>query len=215
VSGKVINSKSKLNLEGAAVKVYDSFGDLKTQVTSLANGSYQVTIPCGGTYRFEASKPNYTSQEKTITTASKNLDEIKDVDFELANLEDFTIKEGKNEKIDINPIFFEYDKWDVTPQAIIELDRVVYVLNNFPKVKIRIESHTDSRGKDAYNMKLSDNRAKSTQTYILSKGIDPTRIESAIGYGEMRLKNQCKSGVKCSEEEHFINRRSDFIITEK
>ncbi len=215
VSGKVINSKSKLNLEGATVKVFDSFGDLKAEVTSHANGSYQVTIPCGGTYRFVASKPNYTTQEKQVTTGLNNRGEIKDVDFELANLEDFTVKEGKNEKIDINSIFFEYDKWDITPQAVTELDKVVYVMNAFPKVKIRIESHTDSRGKDAYNIKLSDNRAKSTQTYIISKGIDPSRIESAIGYGEMRLKNKCKNGVKCTEEEHFINRRSDFIITEK
>lgn len=215
VSGKVISSKAKLNLEGATVKVFDSFGDLKTQTTTLADGRYQVSIPCGKTYRLEASKPDYASQDKSVTTGSKNLDEIKDIDFELAKLEDFTVKEGKNEKIDINPIFFEYDKWDITPQAVVELDRVAYVMNAFPKVKIRIESHTDSRGKDAYNMVLSDNRAKATQTYILSKGIDPSRIESAIGYGEKRLKNRCKNGVKCTEEEHFVNRRSDFIITEK
>lgn len=215
VSGKVINSKSKLSLEGAIVKVYDSFGDLKAEIATLANGNYQVTIPCGGTYRFIASKPNFSSQEKPVTTGSKNLDEIKDIDFELSNLEDFTkIDEGK-QKIDINPIFFEYDKWDITPQAVIELDKVVYVMNTFPKVKIKIESHTDCRGKDAYNMVLSDNRAKSTQTYILSKGIDPSRIESAIGYGEKRLRNRCKNGVKCSEDEHFVNRRSDFIVIDK
>ena len=88
-------------------------------------------------------------------------------------------------------------------------------MSKFPKIKIKIESHTDSRGKDAYNMKLSDARAKSTQTYILSKGIDPSRIESAIGYGESRLTNKCKNGVKCTEAEHLANRRSDFIVIEK
>ncbi|MGC4041385.1 MAG: OmpA family protein [Flavobacterium sp.] len=96
-----------------------------------------------------------------------------------------------------------------------ELDKVVFVMEKFPVVKIKIESHTDSRGGDAYNLKLSDARAKSTQDYILAKGIDPSRIESAIGYGESRLKNKCSNGVKCSEEEHFVNRRSDFIIIEK
>ena len=88
-------------------------------------------------------------------------------------------------------------------------------MTNFPKVKIRIESHTDSRGKDLYNLKLSDNRAKSTQTYILSKGVAPERIESAVGFGETRLRNECSNGVKCSEDKHFVNRRSDFIIVEK
>ncbi|MGK4567687.1 OmpA family protein [Flavobacterium sp. 3HN19-14] len=115
----------------------------------------------------------------------------------------------------MNPIFFEYDKWDITPQAADELDRVVYVMQKFPNVKIKIESHTDSRGKDAYNLKLSDKRAKSTQQYIISKGIDSSRIESAIGYGESRPVNRCKNGVKCSEEEHLKNRRSDFIVIQK
>ncbi|MEO8515913.1 MAG: OmpA family protein [Flavobacterium sp.] len=215
VSGKVTNTKSKEVLESATIKVFDSFGDIKSETTTLADGTYKISVPCNGTYRLQASKPEFSTQDKSVTSGSKNLDEIKDIDFELSKLEDFTVKEGKNEKIDINPIFFEYDKWDITPQAVAELDRVVFVMSSFPKLKIRIESHTDSRGKDAYNMVLSDNRAKATQTYIISKGIDPNRIESAIGYGEKRLKNKCKNGVKCTEEEHFVNRRSDFIITEK
>ncbi|MGH2665543.1 OmpA family protein [Flavobacterium sp.] len=215
VSGKVIASKTKLSLDGVIIKVFDSFGDYKTEVTTLANGDYLVTIPCGGAYRLEASKPSYISQEKTVTTGTKNLEEIKGVNFELANLDDFTVIEDNKKKVDINPIFFEYDKWGITPQAVIELDKVVYVMSNFPKVKIKIESHTDSRGKDSYNMNLSDKRAKSTRDYILSKGIDPGRIESAIGYGEKRLRNKCSNGVKCTEEEHLLNRRSDFIIIEE
>jgi outer membrane protein OmpA-like peptidoglycan-associated protein/tetratricopeptide (TPR) repeat protein len=215
VSGKVVNSKSKLALEGATIKVFDSFGDYKTEVITLQDGTFQVTIPCNGAYRLAASKVNYTTQEKSVTTGTKNREEIKDINFELANLEDFIVKDDKNEKIDINPIFFDYDKWNITPQAAVELDKVVYVMSTFPNVKIRIESHTDSRGKDTYNVALSDNRAKSTQTYILSKGIDPSRIESAIGYGEKRLKNKCSNGVKCTEEEHFKNRRSDFIVIQK
>ena len=68
---------------------------------------------------------------------------------------------------------------------------------------------------DDYNLKLSDERAKSTQAYLISKGIDVARIKSAIGYGETRLTNKCANGVKCSEGEHFANRRSDFIVIEK
>ncbi|TGD58540.1 OmpA family protein [Flavobacterium humi] len=215
VSGKVINAKSKLSLDGAIVKVFDSFGDYKTEVTTLPNGEYQVTIPCGGSYRLQASKTKFVPQEKEVITGLKNQDQIKDVNFELANLDDFVVIEDNKKKVDINPIFFEYDKWGITPQAVIELDKVVYVMNTFPKVKIKIESHTDSRGKDLYNMMLSDKRAKATQEYILSKGIDPGRIESAIGYGEKRLRNRCSNGVKCSDEEHLLNRRSDFIIIEE
>ena len=77
---------------------------------------------------------------------------------------------------------------------------------------IKIESHTDSRGSDRYNMKLSDRRAKSTQEYLLSREIAPERIESAIGYGESQLVNGCSNGVKCTEEEHQLNRRTEFKI---
>jgi outer membrane protein OmpA-like peptidoglycan-associated protein len=77
---------------------------------------------------------------------------------------------------------------------------------------IRIESHTDSRGSRAYNKYLSDKRAKSTRDYLIRQGIDPSRIESAIGYGEERLLNECEDNVPCSREKHQQNRRSEFII---
>ena len=77
---------------------------------------------------------------------------------------------------------------------------------------IKIEAHTDSRGTASYNEKLSDRRAKSTRDYILSRGLDASRIQSAIGYGEKQLVNKCKDRVKCTEEEHQENRRSKFII---
>jgi len=77
---------------------------------------------------------------------------------------------------------------------------------------IKIGSHTDSRGSKVYNEYLSDKRAKSTRAYIISKGIAPERIESAIGYGENRLLNECNGTVRCTEEQHYLNRRSEFII---
>ena len=116
-------------------------------------------------------------------------------------------------QIVLNPIFFDFDKANIRTDAEYELENIVDVLRNNPNMVIKIESHTDSRGSDRYNMKLSDRRAKSTKDYILSRGIDPSRIESAIGYGETQLLNKCTNGVKCSKEEHQINRRSYFYIT--
>lgn len=118
-------------------------------------------------------------------------------------------------KIKVDPIYFEYNKWDITPQAETELNKILFAMEKFPNVKIKIESHTDARGSDSYNLKLSDNRAKSTMDYLISQGVDPNRIESATGYGETRLKNKCRNRVKCSEEDHFVNRRSDFIVISK
>ena len=215
VSGKVINAKTKTVISQATVKVYDQFGDAVTETTTDNAGLYTVTVPCEKRLKLIASKANHSNDEKEVVINDKNALETKDVDFELSNYDDLIVKENNQEKIIVNPIYFDYNKWDITPRAEAELDRVVFAMQKFPNVKIKIESHTDSRGKDAYNKKLSDNRAKATQGYIISKGIDATRIESAIGYGESRLTNKCKNGVKCTEEEHLANRRSEFIVIEK
>jgi outer membrane protein OmpA-like peptidoglycan-associated protein/tetratricopeptide (TPR) repeat protein len=216
ITGKVTGIKSKLPIQGATVNAYNEFGDLITSTTTDANGYYKLTVPCGKKIKTVATKINYSTEEKEVVTQDKNDFEIPDIDFELSNYDDLVAKDKEGEeKIIINPIFFEFDKWNIGKQAAEELDKVVFVLQKFPNVKIKIESHTDSRGKDAYNMKLSDNRAKSTQTYILSKGVDPTRIESAIGYGESRLTNKCTNGVKCTEDEQLANRRSNFIVIQK
>jgi len=215
ISGKVTDAKSSQPVEDATVKVFDSFGDLVAEATTVADGSYKITAPCNKKLKLLANKTGYSTDSKDAETKNVNDAEIHDVNFQLTKYEDLVKKERGEEKIIVNPIYFDYDKWDITPQAAKELDRVVFVMQNFPNVKIKIESHTDSRGKDAYNLKLSDNRAKSTQRYIISKGIDPARIESATGYGESRLVNRCANGVKCTEAEHLMNRRSDFIVTGK
>ena len=113
----------------------------------------------------------------------------------------------------INSIYFDLNKSDIRKDASIELDKIVEVLTNNPEIKIELGSHTDSRGSDTYNLKLSDRRAKSSAKYITSKGIAKDRI-TGIGYGETKLRNQCSNGVKCSKEEHAQNRRTEFKITE-
>ena len=215
ISGLVVNTKSRVFLNEVAIKVYNATGDLITETTTDAEGKYKVTVPCEMKVKLIASKVNYSNDEKEVETKKVNEEEIKDVNFELSNYADLVKEDHGREIIIVNPIFFDYDKWEITPQAIVELDRVVFTMEKFPNLRIKIESHTDSRGKDAYNMKLSDNRAKATQVYIISKGINAERIESAIGYGESRPVNKCKNGVKCTEEEYSKNRRSDFIIIQK
>ena len=104
------------------------------------------------------------------------------------------------------------NKSDIRPDAAQELNKIVEVMKEYPQMIIKVEAHTDSRGSDRYNETLSDKRAKSTASYIISQGIEENRIESAIGYGEKQLLNGCRNGVKCSNEEHDLNRRSEFII---
>ena len=108
-------------------------------------------------------------------------------------------------------VYFDFDKSNIRPDAAKELDKVVQVMNEYPQLLIEAGSHTDSRGKDKYNMDLSERRAKSTVDYIVSRGISLDRI-TYKGYGETQLVNNCTNGVKCSREEHQLNRRTEFKI---
>lgn len=215
ISGKATDRKSKSPLTDVTIVAYNSYNEVLAETKTNFDGKYAVTVPCNKTVRLVATKTNYSDDEKTVETTKENEGEITDVNFELSNYDDLVVKKQGVEKVDVNPIYFDYDKYDITPLAVEELSKVVFIMKKFPNIKIKIESHTDSRGKDSYNLKLSDNRAKSTRDYIVSQGIDASRIESAIGYGETRLINKCKNGVKCTEAEHLLNRRSDFIIIQK
>lgn len=215
ISGMAIDHKSKLPLTDVVIMGYNSFSDVLGETKTNYEGKYALVVPCGKVVKMMAAKPNYSSDEKTVETTLENGGEIPNINFELSNYDDLVVKKKGVEKVDVKPIYFDYDKYDITPLAIEELAKVVFIMQKFPNIRIKIESHTDSRGKDAYNLKLSDNRAKSTRDYLISQNIDASRIESAIGYGESRLINKCKNGVKCTEEEHLLNRRSDFIIIQK
>ena len=215
ISGMAVDRKTKLPLTDVTIMAYNSFKEVLGETKTNYEGKYAITVPCNKVVNMIAAKPNYSSDERTVETTKENEREIPNVNFELSNYDDLVVKKKGVEMVDVKPIYFDYDKYDITPLAVEELTKVVFIMQKFPNIRIKIESHTDSRGKDSYNLKLSDNRAKSTRDYIVSQGIDASRIESAIGYGESRLINKCKNGVKCTEEEHLLNRRSDFIIIQK
>jgi outer membrane protein OmpA-like peptidoglycan-associated protein len=115
-----------------------------------------------------------------------------------------------NSYINLDMILYDYDKWNLRPESIIELDKLVKLMKS-NNLKVELSSHTDSRGNDEYNERLSQNRSESCVNYIISKGISPSRI-IAKGYGEYRLKNKCANDVECTEEEHQQNRRTELRI---
>jgi len=113
----------------------------------------------------------------------------------------------------LNNIFYDFDKWDILPESEFELDNIVKLMTDNPGWKVELGSHTDSRGTDSYNELLSQKRSDSAVGYVISKGIDKSRI-IAKGYGESQLVNHCANGVKCSPEDHRKNRRTEFKILE-
>ncbi|AXG72802.1 flagellar motor protein MotB [Flavobacterium arcticum] len=217
LTGVVTDATSGAPIEGVTIKASDVYGEVvgTGDVITDARGKYTLEqVPCNYYIMVGAFKKGYSTDTDDVTTPDAPSGEVR-MDFELIRYDNLITKEDSIEKIKIEPIYFDFDKYDITPQAATELDKVVFVLEKFTDIIIKIESHTDSRGEDDYNILLSNNRAKATYAYILSKGIAPERIESVKGYGELQLRNKCSNGVKCTEEEHLYNRRSDFIIVKK
>jgi outer membrane protein OmpA-like peptidoglycan-associated protein len=114
--------------------------------------------------------------------------------------------------MNLRPIYFDFREHKIRSDAAGELDLVAQVMRLDPSIRIDLRSHTDSRASTEYNDALSQRRANSTRQYLIEQGIGGDRI-SAKGYGERQLINACVEGMECSEEDHQLNRRTEFIIT--
>jgi outer membrane protein OmpA-like peptidoglycan-associated protein/tetratricopeptide (TPR) repeat protein len=212
LEGLVVEERTGACIANADVVLFSENQNILQETKTDSTGFYRFTqlLDCKKTYLVKASKERYTEDQKELITTSENtLTNFREL--QITNLDSLIVAN----KIVIDPIYFDFDKDYIREDAALELNKVVDVMLLYPNMVIKIESHTDSRGVDSYNLKLSDRRAKSTRDYIISQGIEADRIESAIGYGETRLINNCANGVPCTKEEHELNRRSDFIILER
>lgn len=206
VSGVMYDELTKEPLNKVMVSLLDVNGKVIETFFTKEDGKYEFKeIGCDKTYTILGERVVYKSDMKDFVTSPKNEDKST-IDLYLKPL-------IIDNEIVINPIYFDYDKSNIRPDAAYELENIVAVMREHPKMIIKVESHTDSRGRDKYNLKLSDRRAKSTRDYLFSRGIATDRIQSAIGYGESQILNECKNGVKCTDKKHEENRRSKFIIT--
>jgi outer membrane protein OmpA-like peptidoglycan-associated protein len=131
--------------------------------------------------------------------------------FFLGTIDLDSIQIGK--RFQLNNIYYDFDKWDIRSEAAVTLDKVATFLKDNPSIKVELGSHTDARGRDEYNLTLSDKRAESAVNYLVEHhGLDPERITHK-GYGETQLANRCDDGVVCTEAEHQQNRRTEIKIT--
>ncbi|HEY8401041.1 MAG TPA: OmpA family protein [Cytophagaceae bacterium] len=199
-------------LEGVLVKLINEKGDTLTAINSGEEGKFKYEVDPETRYTIIASKDGYLTQQYEFNTIGKKVpyselqpgENLFDIPFKGIIL---PIKEV-GVTIVIDNIYYDFDKWDIRPDAAIELYKIVELLNNNPDIKIELSSHTDERGSANYNRNLSQKRAQSAVNYIISKGIDKDRL-TAKGYGEDKpiVKNAQ------TEEDHARNRRTEFTIT--
>ena len=192
----------------AEVSILDENYQLVEKVNVGEDASYVFTIACDKKYIVLATKKDYFPTEKVIETPDEG--GVVDLILELKHKE-ICPPNDLGCRLSLQPIYFDYDKSSVRADAAVELAKILAALRKYNELVIHIESHTDSRGNDRYNEKLSNRRANSTLNWLIERGISESRL-SAKGYGEYQLVNHCGNDTECTEEEHQLNRRSMFII---
>ncbi len=182
---------------------------------SKTGDNYNSDLILNKQYLLIGSKQGFTSD--TVKFSTNDIKETTTIE-KVLNLKPKVILVKRNERIKLQNLYYKLDKfaaneaemedWTLAQQS---LDYMLSIMTKYPDMTIELSSHTDSRGSDKYNLELSQKRAVGVKDYLVSKGIERSKIV-AKGYGETRLVNQCKNGVKCSDEEHLQNRRTEFRI---
>nr|WP_294776074.1 OmpA family protein [uncultured Flavobacterium sp.] len=210
--GVITDEDTKAVLPNTKLVLMDEKFNKVKETVSDAEGKYEFTeVDCGAKYYVNASLEDYETKEVPVIIGTESGKTELNIELKTKTCR---VKVGDDlaDCFKINIIYFDLDKWNIRPDAAVDLAKLLDVLNQNPTMKINIRSHTDSRASHAYNEKLSDRRAKSTRDWLIKNGIAADRL-TAEGLGETELVNQCADGVKCTEDEHQLNRRSEFIIT--
>jgi len=205
--GKVIDKKTKEPIPDAMVYLKEM---VTVQLDSLASdkkGKFKFPLEINKDFEVTTEKYGYfLASLIKVSTRMEGKDTIEIV-IELQRI-------AVGEVVKLENIYYDFDKFDIRPDAAVELNRFVQFMNKYPGMEVELRSHTDSRGSDTYNQWLSQKRAESAVAYVIKQGIGSTRIK-ARGYGESMPVNQCVNRVPCTEEEHQMNRRTEFVVTKQ
>lgn len=202
IKGKVSMQSTKASMEGVLVTLRNGCDGSTVTTFSDKNGNFQFTAVEGCDYTIEGKKESMASKSKSLKKLNCKTNENVNSDILM-----FT----KGDVVEIDNIYFDYGKCNIRSDARVELDKLVKLMREYPKMKIELGSHTDSRSPSDFNQKLSEGRAKASADYLFKRGISRSRVEYK-GYGETQLVNNCADGVQCSEAEHQRNRRTEIKI---
>ncbi|MGO4921607.1 OmpA family protein [Maribacter spongiicola] len=211
ITGTVRDKISNEVLVGATIKVIDENNEEVLSTITDSDGNYNLELDCNKGNFVRALMEGYVPSEEYIGVSDGK---PKIIDFYLER-DQITAGFGDDlaKLLQLSTIYFDFDKYDIRKDSEVEIEKVVAAMEKYPSLRLKVNSHTDSRGPAAYNLWLSQKRAESTVNYMIKKGISKDRLVSE-GYGETKLLNECSDGVKCSAAKHDINRRSEFIILE-
>lgn len=212
LDGIVVDKDSGLPIFNAKVSLLDSNNKILQEVITNKDGKYDFGLQeCNKVCIIKIEKEDISVNQMQSVIINEGEDNY--IEIPVGRTTQTIHKSDDLMKLySINPIHFNLDKYNIRPDAEIELSKILDILQQYPQMEIDIRSHTDSRNTAEYNRVLSQNRANSTKKWLIEHGVNKNRLTSK-GYGESQLLNKCSDGVKCSDEEHQANRRSEFIVT--
>lgn len=207
LSGVITDKETGKPLANALVTLRDKNNVVKQTTMTDAEGRFEMKINRYASYTVRVEKDGFDVDDIYIKKKQENPTVALALDINQQR-----IQEGIDLAQILNiVIYFDYDKSEIREDAKVELEKIVAVMNKYPHVQLSLGAHTDSKGKEEYNMKLSQRRAEASMNYLINAGIVKERL-TAQGFGESQLKNKCSDEIKCSEEEHQQNRRTEFLI---
>lgn len=210
LSGLVTDLDSGQILVNAQMSLFDANFKQLQVVQTNEQGRYSFPVDCSKTYHVRGEKEEYQTNEVPVTT--KTFSGTKDLSVVLERrIKPVGVGTDLAKTLNIPIVYFDLNESSIRKDATYELAKVLEVMQQYPEMKIEVRSHTDSRQTAKYNQKLSDKRAKATVDWLVKNGVNSVRL-IGNGYGESQLVNHCSDGVKCTEDEHQANRRSEFII---
>ncbi len=194
-------------LSEVSISIVNDKGELVSKGNTAYNGTITLEIPRDQSLKVLGDKKGYMSENIFVDAVSPKKDTLLHVTLLMQSIQ------RVGERFVLEDIYYDFDKYNIRPDAAVILDKLVAAMRDNPTLKVELSSHTDSRGSNTYNMSLSQRRAEAAVEYIISRGIARDRLK-AQGYGETRLVNACRDGVKCTPEQHQANRRTEIEILE-
>ena len=209
----VLCDKFNTAIPGAAIDITNNTTQKTETVYSSSGGEFDYSPEPSASYTIKIEKAGYKSVTEKLST-DKDASSVIEKKFVLVPIDSAVINKpiAQGAVIVLEKIYYDFDKAIIRVGAAAELDALAGLMSKYKSLEIELISHTDSRGNADYNQRLSDLRAISAKQYLMTKGISENRIV-ARGAGESKLRNKCSDGVKCSEEEHQYNRRTEVIVT--
>jgi len=212
ISGIAYDNENKERLSKTKIYLFASCNETQDSTITDLQGKFSLCIVPGCFGKLKAEHNGFYDVTLPLDTVKGDL--LLNLNFEKIKVSIVKEPVRVGTVISLDNIYYNFNQWGIREGAERELNELVTLMQQYPAMEVKLVAHTDTRGDDASNLKLSVLRAEAAKDYVVRHGIAPARIQTE-GRGETQPRNRCKNGVNCTEDEHQYNRRTEVVILKK